>query len=808
MEAKWQKQWERDNLYKWDSSDIRENAYVIDTPPPTVSGTLHIGHVYSYTQTDIIARYQRMKGKNVFYPIGFDDNGLPTERLVEKDNKIRARDLTREEFYDVCRKTIVKYEAKFEELFRSVGISFDWDEKYQTVSEQSIKLSQMSFVDLMHKGLVLREFAPTFWDSEDQTAIAQAEIEDRTQQGVMYYINFRLESGQEIEIATTRPELLPACVAVFYHPKDERYKFLQGKFAISPVFKAKVPMLEDKDVDPEKGTGLVMCCTYGDVQDVIWQQRHNLEIIQCINLYGKMINSGVLNDLKVKIAREKIVELLRAEDSLMAQKEVEQTVKCAERSGAVLELLPTHQWYVALLNHREELLKQVVKCKWYPQFIRKRAEIWIEGLKQNWCISRQRYFGVPFPVWYSKREGEVGKILLADVDQLPVNPLKDLPCGYAAHEVEPECDVMDTWATSAVSPALASLGINEKYAIDREKFRKLTPADLRPQSHEIIRTWAFYTICKSYYHNHSVPWHNVAISGWCLAHDRSKMSKSKGNTIDPTVQLQQYGADVVRYWASTSKLGVDTAFSEDVLKIGKKLTNKLWNAAQFANMHLQNMIGAFDTIASVITKGIISECLDLWIVTKLHDVVKESTDEMERLEYSNARSIIETFFWRDFCDYYLEMSKKRAYNAENNNDAGQQSVIYTLHYVLKTLLRLFAPFIPHICDEINETVYEGTVSINAKGQWPIVHDIKGNRDEIIADGDGAVNIIERVRKKKTDMSLALNAPIVELKYTGIKKLSDSLERDVLSAANAERICYGGGDIENKSATEYDVVLML
>lgn len=608
IEKKWQKKWLKDQIYKWDSSKNRLETYVIDTPPPTVSGNLHMGHVYSYTQLDLIARFKRMKGQTVYFPIGFDDNGLPTERLVEKDKKILAKNLNRQEFQEICRDHVVEYEKAFENLFNSIGLSIDWNEKYQTISPNSIALSQMSFLDLLHKEHIKREFAPSFWDSVDKTAIAQAELEDKERKGQMYDITFDLaEKEGTITISTTRPELLSACQAILFNEEDVRYLHLKGQKAKTPIFDQTVPFVADKDVDIAKGSGLVMVCTFGGFQDVEWQRRYNLEIKQCIDLEGKMINSKFLDGLKVEEARKTIVEKLDELKRITGVTEVTQVVKCAERSGKEVEIIPTLQWYISVLPYKKELSEQVNKCKWHPDFMRHRALLWIEGLRQDWCISRQRYFGVPFPVWYSKRAGEEGKILLAEMDQLPVDPLKHLPKGYKRDEVEAELDVMDTWATSSITPSLGSCWLNEKYYTDCVKYKSLVPADLRPQSHEIIRTWAFGTIVKYYFHRKQIPWTDLMISGWCLAKDHSKMSKSKGNVVDPEKILNQYGADVVRYWAANSKLGVDTAFSEEVLRIGQKLINKLWNAARFFESHLSQHNIAFDNLEEVIKKRIIKE---------------------------------------------------------------------------------------------------------------------------------------------------------------------------------------------------------
>ena len=784
VEPELQQKWYKDGIYEWNSEEPRENNFSIDTPPPTVSGHLHMGHIFSYTQTDFIARFQRMLGKNVFYPMGFDDNGLPTERLVEKVKKIRAKDVSRKEFVELCREVVDDAEKQYRDLFKSIAVSVDWKQEYQTVSPDSIKMSQLSFLDLFKKDLVKRLHSPTFWDPIDQTAIAQAEIEDKEKQGLMNNIKFTTTDGQEIVIATTRPELIPACVAVFYHPEDKRYTNLEGKKAITPIFAHEVNILPDSDVDMEKGTGLVMCCTFGDIQDIEWWRRHNLEIKQCVNLYGKMQHSGEYDNLKTTKAREAILEDLKAQGLVLEQTEVTQSVKCAERSGAILEIIPTHQWYISIMDHKEALLKKSEECNWFPNYMKIRLDNWIEGLNQDWCISRQRYFGVPFPVWYSKRNSEEGRVIVATAYQLPIDPMTTPPTGYDMNEVVPATDVMDTWATSSISPQLNSLSISDEFSINTDKHNKLFPFDLRPQAHEIIRTWSFYTIVKSYHHQNSLPWKNIALSGWCLAKDKTKMSKSKGNVITPQDIIDTHGADVVRYWTSTSKLGVDTAYSEDTLKIGKKLVNKLWNASKFAAIHMDKATETPITATEDIEKGYISETLDLWIISRLHKTIAQATASFEKFEYADARSHVEDFFWNDFCDNYLELVKTRAYDPEGKNPQGQISCAHTIHHCLKAILLLFAPFVPHVTEELNNIIFKDE-SIHRRGSWPQIDSYPTN-EKAEQNGQDTLVLLELIRKYKSDNNLALNAPISRILYNGCD-LSESCIIDLSSAAGTNNL---------------------
>ncbi|MDF3048031.1 MAG: valS [Candidatus Midichloriaceae bacterium] len=783
-ELKWQAHWLSSDIYNWDVEEAREKSFVIDTPPPTVSGLLHMGHVFSYTQTDFVARFKRMRGFNVFYPIGFDDNGLATERLVEKIKDIKAGQMHREDFRKICEEVVEEAEEEFRGLFREIALSVDWRQEYRTVSGKVSKISQMSFIDLARRGLAERRLAPTFFDIVDRTAIAQAEIEDKEKQGVMNDIIFKTEDGEDIVIATTRPELICACVAVFYHPEDERYQHLAGKNAIAPIFGIKVPIIADHEVAIEKGTGLVMCCTFGDIQDITWWRRHNLLIKQVINTNGRMVDAGAYTDMSIKEARSKIIEDLKAAKLLIKETQITQFVKCAERSGAPLEIIPTQQWYIKIIDQKDALLEKGRACQWNPDYMRVRYENWVNGLNQDWCISRQRYFGVPFPVWYSKRAGEEGKILLAELDQLPCDPTISLPRGYTAEEVVAETDVMDTWATSSLTPQINASGINGEFLVDGERFNKLYPADLRPQAHEIIRTWSFYTIAKSLLHANSIPWKSLMISGWCLASDKTKMSKSKGNVVTPKALIVEKGADAVRYWASNSKLGVDIAYSDDVFKSGNRLITKLWNASKFVSIHLKNISGVVSTPKQDVGSGIIFEDVDLWVLSRLHQVIEQATELFEKFDYADARGVIEEFFWKDLCDNYLELIKVRIYDEAQENHKSRQSAIYCLHHVLKTIYHLFAPFMPYVTEELNEVMFGGP-SVHMRGSWPKLESYLLDVDKLKM-GEDVAAILELVRKYKSINNLSLKTTLAQVIYEGCN-LSDSIANDLKNAANANAL---------------------
>jgi valyl-tRNA synthetase len=783
-EAKWQKHWVDNKIFKFDWNDTkRENIYSVDTPPPHVSGELHMGHIFGFSQMDCITRYFRMKGMNVYNPVGYDDNGLPSERYVEKKLEIKSKETDRQEFVKLCDKEIRDAEKLIGNLFKRAGYSFDWDEEYRTISDMSCRISQMSFIDLYNKGFLYQKKQPVIWDVIDQTALAQTEAEDKEIDGEMNYLRFKL-ADKDLEIMTTRPELLPACVAVMYHPDDkDKYK---EKSAITPLG-VEVPMIADDKVNKEKGTGVVMCCTFGDQTDVEWWKTYNLDLRIILNEKGLITFENIkdlefsdnkykkeLNGLFIEKARKKILELLKDDGKLVkAPVKIKHSAKVGERSKYPLEILVKKQWLVKVLNVKEELHKKAKEINWYPKWMEVRIHDWIDGLAWDWCITRQRFFGVPVPVWYSKRKGEEGKVLLPEINQLPIDPISDLPKGYNKNEVIGEADIFDTWATSAVSPQLSIHAVTEEICHDKKRFEKLQlPFALRAQGHDIIRTWAFCTILKAYYHQNIIPWKNIMINGWCLSPDGTKMSKSKGNIINPITIMDEYGTDAIRYWTSTSNLGTDTSFSENVVKTGSKLITKLFNASKFVSFHLKNLKEKIETAKSDTDSGKICEQTDLWLISKLHNTIQKTTQAFEEYEYSKAREQIENFFWNDFCDNYLEIAKLRCYGIDGfkykdlqlTEDERwkicqeQQSAIRALYYTLNAILKLFAPFIPHITEELFSSIYEKEFdknrSVHARGMWPKIDDFPINEEAEIA-GDTAVKILTEARKYKSDNNLSM-----------------------------------------------------
>ena len=820
--------WEKDKLYYYDPSRSRSETFVVDTPPPTVSGELHIGHVFSYVQTDIITRYQRMLGKNVFYPMGWDDNGLPTERRVQNlfgvrcsptlpyslgfkpaGGKADLRDyehVSRRNFLELCSLQTLEDEKKYEALWRRLGLSVDWRQNYSTVGEYCRKTSQLSFLDLHNKGYVYSTEAPTLWDTTFGTAVAQAESEDREVSGFFHDIKFGVEGGGEFTISTTRPELLAACVAVVAHPEDPRYKPLFGKRAFTPLFKAGVPVMPSEHANPEKGTGIMMICTFGDIADVELWRKEKLPLRQIIGRDGKLspvdfacgqFNSAdpaaanaaysQLAGLYAKQARAKIVKMLSEAGALTGDpKPTRQAVKFYEKGDLPLEFVSSRQWFIKVLDNKAQLLEQGRKVAWHPEYMRKRYEQWVEGLNQDWCISRQRYFGVPFPVWYPvKSDGQTdfSKLMIAGAERLPVDPQTDCPPGYTeAQRGQPggfvgDPDVMDTWATSALTPMISS-----RWADDKARHASLFPADLRPQAHEIIRTWAFCTIAKAWMHENSIPWHNVAISGWVVSPDKSKMSKSKGKTISPETLLETYSADALRYWSGKAKLGQDTVYDESVFKVGMRLATKLFNASKFTMLQLANPAAAGAPLGA----ADITEPLDRAWVDHIKALVEKSREDFGNYDYAAVLLYVETAFW-DFCDNYLELVKNRAYSGKPQ---AARSACASLEWTLSVFLRLFAPFLPFITEEV--WGWSCTSALKApsvhKAPWPSAAELSS------AAGDQRVlevtrKVLEALRTHKAAQKRSVKWPVAKLAIECGPMQAAALNLaldDLIAAGNVDR----------------------
>lgn len=748
-ERKWMEYWQNINIYKYDFESKKE-TFSIDTPPPTVSGSLHIGHIFSYTQAEIIARFQRMQGKNVFYPFGFDDNGLPTERLVEKEEGIRAVSVPRSEFTEKCLLTTEKYVKEFKDLWLSMGFSVDWDLQYETISLRAQKISQKTFLDMARAGKAYIKESPVLWCTTCQTSIAQAELESKDIETTFNYIPF-LVDGEELLVATTRPELLYGCVCLFINPEDERYLKYSGKNALVPLYNYEIPILSDEKVSLDKGTGAVMCATFGDTTDVEWYENHKLPYRKVIESNGKIADDvPFIGGSKVLKAREQIIELLKENNLLRKSEVITHTVSIHERCGKPIEIIPSKQWYIDILSERERYLKAADEINWYPASMKNKYITWAQNLKWDWCISRQRYFGVPFPVWYCKK---CGKVMFAKDEELPINPLEAKPssaCSCGSTEFIPETAVLDTWATSSLTPL-----INSGWNTENDLTDKLLPMGMRTQAHEIIRTWAFYTIVRSLFHTGRVPWKDIMICGFVLAKKGEKISKSKNNTpLSPKELIERHSADAMRCWAAGAKLGTDTMFSEEELKISKRFLNKLWNASNFCIMQLQDFDGR---------KPERMLPIDEWIIERVKTLEKTAADDLNQYEIGIAKREIDEFFWNDFCNDYIEIVKDRLYKPEIHGSEERLSGQYALYNVLLEILKLYAIYVPFITEEIYQSYYrnfEKSVSIHTM-QWNMISDTRN--EDILSFGENIKMIIGEVRKYKSERNLSLKEKITDLR---------------------------------------------
>jgi valyl-tRNA synthetase len=775
-EPELEKLWQETAVYHFQPDDEERPLYSIDTPPATVSGHLHLGHVYSYSQTDFIARFWRMNGYNVYYPMGFDDNGLPTERLVERTEKIKAREMERSAFIEKCLATSEEAEKAYQALWQRLGLSIDWRYSYRTIDEHSRRLAQLSFIDLYKKGLIYRQKAPTLWCPECQTAIAQADLEDMERQSTFHSLAFRLEDGSTLPIATTRPELLAACVAVFVHPEDGRYQHLHQQIVTVPLFGQQVPLLPDPAADPEKGTGAVMCCTFGDQTDVAWWYTHKLPLIEAIGKNGRLTQAAApYTDLTIEEARQQIIQNLSDQELLLEQKPTDQAVRIHERCDTPVEFIVTEQWFVRILENKDTFLALGDQIEWQPTHMKSRYMQWVENLSWDWCISRQRFFGVTFPLWTC---ADCGETILADEADLPIDPTEQQPkrpCLCGSTQFIPENDVMDTWATSSLTPQIVG-----QWHKNDNLYNKVAPYSLRPQAHEIIRTWAFYTIVKSHYHFNQLPWHTVAISGWGLAPEGSgKISKSRGGgPMPPMEMIAQYSADAVRYWAASTGLGKDAIINEEKIQAGAKLINKLWNVSRFSQRFLEDYQPRMpDNLSPA----------DRWILARLQQLIQRATKLMEQYDYATAKSEIEVFFWRDLADNYLELAKKRLYDG-GNEAAGAR---YALYQSVLSTLKLLAPFLPFVTEKIYTGLFsstDGQSSIHI-AQWPQINEMLVD-ETAVSHGELLVDIATAVRRYKSEHNFSLGAELDNINIISNGTLTaffQAAETDLLSITRARTI---------------------
>jgi len=781
-EPELQAKWQQTGIYHFDPHS-EAAVFSIDTPPATVSGKLHLGHTFSYSHPDFIARYQRMKGLNVFYPMGFDDNGLPTDRLVEKQLGQSASEIGRPAFIEKCLQISEVAEKEYQQLWQRLGLSIDWNFTYRTIDEESRHSAQLSFLKLFEQGLVYRKEAPTIWCPTCHTAIAQAELDDLDQQSEFITLRFNLDTGDDLLIATTRPELLPACVAIFVHPEDDRYQGLIGEMAQVPIFGQCVPILADEHADPEKGTGIVMCCTFGDQTDVAWWHTHKLPLVEAIDKNGRMTEvAGSFAGLGIEQAREQIKQALTASHYLISQSSLSHSVRVHERCDTPAEYIITRQWFINVLDAKDELLAAGEKVDWHPPYMKSRYRAWVENLNWDWCISRQRYYGVAFPVWYCD---ECGETVLADDHQLPVEPLDERPsqscpqCGSISFI--PETDVMDTWATSSLTPQIVG-----QWLRNPKLYQKVYPFSLRPQAHEIIRTWAFYTIVKSKYHFGEIPWRDALISGWGITGEgMGKISKSRGGgPMPPLKMIEQYSADAVRYWAASTGLGKDAIISEEKIQIGGKLVNKIWNVARFSSRFIEGFSPPFTP-----------NCLtpaDRWMLSRIQQLIQRVTTLFEDYDYAAAKAETEAFFW-SFADNYLEIAKQRLYDETHPQREG---AVFTLHHALLTLIKLFAPVLPHVTECIYQGIFieppdsrDRLASIHTS-KWPIA-DEKLVSIEAENFGELIIEIATAVRRYKSERNLSLGTELKRLQLAtgdpGQRYTLETARADLMSITRALQI---------------------
>ena len=827
--------WEASGVYAFDRTASRDQVFAIDTPPPTVSGSLHMGHVFSYTHTDTVARFWRMRGKSVFYPMGWDDNGLPTERRVQNyfgvscdpnvayDQKFtppfrgdvpkdhRAVAISRPNFIELCVELTHQDEKIFEDLFRRLGLSVDWSLLYTTISDYARRTSQAAFIRNLSRGEAYAQEAPTLWDVDFGTAVAQAELEDRERPGAYHSINFaRTDGSGNVTIATTRPELIPACVALVAHPDDPRYQPLFGKTVRTPLFDVEVPVVAHELAQIDKGTGIAMICTFGDLTDVIWWRELNLPTRPIIGRDGRIVadmpdwitsatgtaNYAALAGKGLKQAQTAIVDMLRTSGDMNGEPEpITHPVKFFEKGDRPLEIVTSRQWYIRNGGRdevlRAALLKRGDELAWHPDFMQHRYTNWVGGLNGDWLISRQRYFGVPIPLWYpltAAGEPDFNNPIIPSESQLPIDPSSNVPAGFTeaqrgvAGGFMGEPDVMDTWATSSLTPQIAGRWID-----DQKLFNNIFPMDVRPQAHDIIRTWLFATTVRSHFEHNIAPWKNSALSGWILDPDRKKMSKSKGNVVTPIDLFEQYGSDAVRYWAASARPGVDTAFSEDQMKVGRKLATKLLNATKF--------VLGFGEANPTTTP---TEAVDIAMLARLASVVDEATTAFETYDYARALEKSESFFWW-FCDDYVELVKTRAYS----EGAGSDSARAALQCALSTLQRLFAPHIPFATEEVWSWWQTGSIH---RASWPTQADLLGGTTAVESTEallDAVCNVLAVIRRTKTEAKVSQRAEVEHVLVSATDPQISLLQFglvDLLNAGVAQKIEFSEQESEHISTT--------
>ena len=795
-EAEIRELWKREDIYRFDPKSDAP-CFSVDTPPPYVSSAhLHVGHAMSYSQAEFIVRYKRMRGFNIFYPMGFDDNGLPTERYVEKKHKINKSKISRKDFISMCLEETREGAKTYRDLWEALGISVDWSLTYSTIDERSRRTSQKSFIELARKGLIERRDEPILWCFNCSTSIAQAEVETEEIPTKLNDVVFTAADGTELIISTTRPELLPACVSLYVNPDDERYAHLVGTKAKVPLFDFEVEVRTHPDVDITFGTGLMMVCTWGDMDDVIKWKEHQLETRAVFDQYGRLNEmAGPYQGMKIAEARKTILKDLDENGFLKKSVSMAHNVGTHDRCNTPIEFDHSPQWFIKVLDHKDDFLRRGEEMNWYPNFMKIRYDDWVKGLKWDWCISRQRYYGVPFPVWYCAK---CDAPWFAPYDILPVDPTidpvpADAKCSCGSTEFVGEQDVMDTWMTSSLTPL-----INARWGYDdQERMKRIYPQTIRVQAFEIIRTWLFYTAVKSHYHTDSLPWSDIMISGWGLDTKGKKMSKRLGNFVDPMTVINKYSADALRYWSAGATLGNDLRYNESDVADGKRLMTKLWNAAKFVSTFLVDEQGR----PLELSPGE-PTLPDRWILSRFHAMVKKASDYLDQYEYSHALDQTERFFFAEFCDNYLEIIKERFWNPDKFTPEQVEAARHTLYTVLEGVLKLFAPFIPYITEKLYQIIFRqfgGPDSIHI-APWPTFDPLCVNEK---ADEGGAllVDLLSIIRRWKTNQQVHANFPLRELVISAPESAQADLEpirEDLRAAARADSLVFEpGGDVPTK-----------